>query len=203
MNKLILLTIFAYLLGSFPSAYVAAKIKKGIDIRRHGTGNVGATNTLLVVGPIFAILVYAIDLLKGLIPVLLARSIFGTDLSMGLAGLAAILGHDFSIFLGFSGGKGVATTTGVMFGINQLITWIVILAWVVFVVITDNFILSSLLCMLYVPILMVSFKLSVTYVIFGVLFFLAGLFTHREDIVTIMNGQGRKALPSIRKYFNR
>jgi glycerol-3-phosphate acyltransferase PlsY len=152
---------------------------------------------------LFAVLVYIIDLLKGLIPVLLARSIIGTDLSMGLAGLVAILGHDFSIFLLFSGGKGVATTTGVIFGLNPAIAWIVILAWVIFVVITDNFILSSLLSMLYVPILMVSFKFSNVYTIFGVLYFLAGLFTHREDIVRIMNGQGNKALPAVRKYFGR
>jgi glycerol-3-phosphate acyltransferase PlsY len=201
--KLTGLVVFSYLLGSFPSAYVAAKIKKGIDIRRYGTGNVGATNVLLVVGPVFAVLVYIIDLLKGLVPVLLARSIIGTDLSMGLTGLAAILGHDFSVFLKFSGGKGVATTTGVMFGINSLIALIVILAWLVFVVITDNFILSSLLCMLYIPILMCSFRLSSTYVIFGVLYFLAGLFTHREDIVRIFSGQGNKALPAVRKYFGR
>ena len=201
--KLTGLIIFSYLIGSFPSAYFAGKIKKGIDIRRHGTGNVGATNVLLVVGPVFAILVYIIDVLKGLLPVLLARNIIGTDLSMGLAGIAAVLGHDFSIFLKFSGGKGVATTTGVMFGIHSLIASIVISAWVVFVVITDNFILSSLLCMLYIPILMCSFRLSSTYVIFGILYFLAGLFTHREDVVTIMNGQGNKALSAVRKYFSR
>jgi acyl phosphate:glycerol-3-phosphate acyltransferase len=201
--KLTGLVVFSYLLGSFPSAYVAAKIKKGIDIRRHGTGNVGATNVLLVVGPVFAVLVYVIDVLKGLVPVLLARSIIGTDLSMGLAGLAAILGHDFSVFLKFSGGKGVATTTGVMFGINSFMILIIIIAWIVLVVITDSFILSSLICMLSIPILMCSFKLSNTYMIFGVLYFLAGLFTHREDIVRIFSGQGKKALPSIRKYFSR
>jgi acyl phosphate:glycerol-3-phosphate acyltransferase len=201
--KLIGLVIFSYLLGSFPSAYVAGKVRSGIDIRRHGTGNVGATNVLLVVGPLFAVLVYIIDLLKGLVPVLLARNIIGTDLSMGLAGLAAILGHDFSIFLWFSGGKGVATTTGVIFGINPAIACIVILAWVVFVVITDNFIFSSLLSMFYVPLLMTSFKLSNIFVLFGGLYFLAGLFTHREDIVRIMNGQGNKALPAVRKYFGR
>ncbi len=201
--KLTGLAVFSYLLGSFPSAYVAAKIKKGIDIRRYGSGNVGATNVLLVVGPIFAVLVYLIDVLKGLTPVLLARNIIGTDLSMGLAGLAAILGHDFSIFLGFSGGKGVATTTGVMFGINLFIISIIILSWIVFVGIIDSFILSSLLCMLLIPILICAFKLSNTYLIFGVLYFLAGLFTHREDIVRIFSGKGKKALPSIKKYFSR
>jgi glycerol-3-phosphate acyltransferase PlsY len=200
--KLTALVIFAYLLGSFPSAYVAAKIRKGMDIRRHGTGNVGAANTLLVAGPVFAILVYIVDLLKGLVPVLLARNIIGTDLSMGLAGLAAILGHDFSIFLGFSGGKGVATTTGAMFGINSWIISIIIIGWVILVGVTNYFILSSLICMLFIPIFMYFFKLSNTFVIFGILYFLVGLFTHRHDVVRIFSGREKKALSSIKKYFS-
>ena len=203
MLKLIILVIFSYLLGSFPSAYLAGKLKKGIDIRKKGSGNAGATNVLIVVGPIFAIFVYVIDLLKGLIPVLLARNVIGTELSMGLTGLAAILGHDFSLFLGFSGGKGVATTTGVMFGINSVIMTILLFAWLIFVGITNYFILSSLLCMLFIPVLMYSFKFSVTYVLFGVLYLLVGLFTHREDIVKILSRQEPKAFSSVKKYFGK
>jgi glycerol-3-phosphate acyltransferase PlsY len=201
MFKLIAIAAFAYFLGSFPSAYLAAKIKKGMDIRRQGTGNAGATNVLIVVGPIFAALVYVIDFLKGLVPVLLARNFIGTDISMGLAGFAAILGHDFSIFLGFSGGKGVATTTGAMFGINSWIISIIIIAWVILVGVTNYFILSSLICMLSIPILMYFFKLSNTFLIFGVLYFLVGLFTHRHDVVRIFSGREEKALSSINKYF--
>jgi glycerol-3-phosphate acyltransferase PlsY len=188
-------------MGSFPSAYLAGKIRKGIDIRREGSCNAGATNVLIVVGPIFAALVYIADLLKGLIPVLLARNIIGTDISMGLCGLAAILGHDFPVFIRFSGGKGVATTTGAMFGINAVIISIIILAWIVLVGITDYFILSSLICMLLIPILMYFFKLSLTYVIFGALYFLIGLFTHRADVVRIFSGKHPKAFDSIKKYF--
>jgi glycerol-3-phosphate acyltransferase PlsY len=201
MIKLIAIAAFAYLLGSFPTAYLAAKIRKGMDIRRVGTGNAGATNVLVVAGPLLAALVYVIDLLKGLVPVLLARNFIGTDISMGLAGFAAILGHDFSIFLGFSGGKGVATTTGAMFGINSWIISIIIIAWVILVGVTNYFILSSLICMLSIPILMYFFKLSNTFLIFGVLYFLVGLFTHRHDVVRIFSGREEKALSSINKYF--
>jgi len=201
--KLIALVIFSYLLGSFPSAYIAGKIRKGIDIRRVGSRNAGATNVLMVIGPIFAALVYVIDLLKGLIPVLLAKNIIGTDISMGLCGLAAILGHDFPIFIKFSGGKGVATTTGAMFGINATIMTILFFAWIFFVALTNYFILSSLICMALIPILMYLFKLSDTFMIFGILIFLAGLFTHRADVVRISRGQHPKAFDSIRKYFGR
>jgi len=203
MLKLIVLVIFSYFLGSFPSAYLAGKLKKGIDIRKKGSGNAGATNVLIVVGPIFAILVYVVDLLKGLIPVLLAREYFGTDLSMGLAGMAAILGHDFSVFLRFSGGKGVATTTGALFGINSAVMTILIFAWIIFVALTNYFILSSLICMLFIPISMYFFKLSNTFIIFGVLYLFVGLFTHRLDIVKIFKGQEPKALSSVKKFFRK
>jgi glycerol-3-phosphate acyltransferase PlsY len=201
--KLISLVIFSYLLGSFPSAYLVGKIRKGIDIRREGSRNAGATNVLIVVGPIFAALVYIADILKGLIPVLLAKNIIGTDISMGLCGLAAILGHDFPVFIRFSGGKGVATTTGVMFGIHSIIMTILLFAWIFFTALTDYFILSSLICMLLIPVLMYLFKLSYTFIIFGILIFLAGLFTHREDVVRIFNGKHPKAFYSAKKYFGR
>ncbi len=196
------MTFFSYLFGSIPSAYLAGKINSGIDIRQKGTGNMGATNVLIVIGPVLAALVYAFDLFKGLIPVLLAKKILGTDISMGFAGLAAILGHDFPVFLGFSGGKGVATTTGAMFGINAYITLIIILGWIFFTIVTDYFIISSLICMLILPILMYCFRMSNTYVLFGFLYFLVGLFTHRADIVKIFSGRGNKAFSSVKKYFS-
>jgi len=204
MLKLSALVIFSYLLGSIPSAYIAGKIKKHIDIRKVGTGNVGATNVLLVIGPIVAVLVYAVDLLKGLFPVLIARNIIGTDLSMGLCGLAAILGHDYSIFLRFTGGKGVATTTGVMFGINAVIISIVTVTWFLLLVpVTNYFILSSLIAMLMIPILMYLFKLSNTFIVFGILYFLVGLFTHRDAVVRIARGKEKRAFDSIKKYFSK
>jgi len=202
MLNLIALVVFAYLLGSFPSAYIATEMKKGLDIRRVGTHNAGATNVLLVVGPLFAVLVYVADLFKGIVPVLLARNIIGTDFSMGLCGLAAILGHDFSIFLKFTGGKGVATTTGVMFGINSVIITIIIFIWPFLVALYNNFILASLMSMVFIPVLMYFFKLSGTFVAFGISYFLVGLYTHREDVVRIINGKHIKASEGIKDYFS-
>lgn len=203
MLKLIGLVAFSYLLGSFPSAYIATEMKKGLDIRKVGTRNAGASNVLLVAGPLLAVLVYIIDLFKGIVPVLLARNIIGTDISMGLCGLAAILGHDYSVFLRFTGGKGVATTTGVMFGINSVIISIVIVAWPFLVAAFNNFILASLICMLFIPVLMYSFKLSAVFIAFGISYFLVGLYTHREDIVRIIKGKHIRASEGIREYFGK
>jgi acyl phosphate:glycerol-3-phosphate acyltransferase len=104
MIKLSIFAFLCYLLGSVPSAYIIGKIKKGIDIRTKGTGNVGATNTLLVIGPSSAVLVYSIDVLKGFLAIWIAKIFVGTDVSIGLCGLTAILGHNYSIFLNFTGG---------------------------------------------------------------------------------------------------
>jgi glycerol-3-phosphate acyltransferase PlsY len=88
-----------------------------------------------------------------------------------------------------------------MFGIDSWIITIIIIAWVILVGATNYFILSSLICMLFIPVLMYLFKLSNTFVIFGILYFLAGLFTHRHDVVRIFSGREKKALSSIKKYF--
>jgi acyl phosphate:glycerol-3-phosphate acyltransferase len=203
MIHLLLLALLSYLLGSVPSAYIAGKIKKGFDIRDHGSGNVGATNTLVTIGAFAALFVYVFDLFKGLFPVLMAKHFFGTEFAMGLAGLAAVVGHDFPVFLGFKGGKGVATMTGAMFGINAVIMWILIAAWIIFVFTTDYFIVSSLLCMFFLPVLMCLFRLSSTYVAFGVLYLMLGVFTHWQDIAKIRAGQGPRALASVRKFLKK
>ncbi|WP_018922222.1 glycerol-3-phosphate 1-O-acyltransferase PlsY [Salsuginibacillus kocurii] len=124
----VLLSILtAYLLGSVSFSYVIAKKVKKIDIRQHGSGNAGATNTLRVLGKGPAILVLALDILKGIFAVFIAHFLetidvlptlfpaIATDgLAPALAGLAAILGHNWPIYYGFKGGKGVATTVGVI-----------------------------------------------------------------------------------------
>lgn len=203
MLELIALVMISYLIGSIPTAFLAAKLKKHTDIRREGTGNMGATNALIVAGPFIGAAVYLIDVIKGLVPVLIARNIIGTDLSMALCGFAAILGHDFPVYIGFSGGKGVATETGVIFGLDQLVMWLVIPCWVILVLILDQFILSSLISMFLVPVFMVIFRLPPELIIFAVMYFLLGLFTHRQDIARILSGKEKSARESLKKYIKK
>lgn len=119
---LFLVVILSYLLGSIPTSYIIGKLLKGIDLREHGSGNVGATNTFRVLGPVPGIIVLLVDILKGLIAVLfISRLAMGTSFSAEwvkvLCGIAAISGHDWTIFLKFKGGRGVATSIGVFFGL--------------------------------------------------------------------------------------
>ena len=102
-----------YLLGSFPSGYVVGRLR-GIDVRQWGSGRIGGTNVLRSAGPWAAILVVLGDVAKGVLAVFVAKALVGSPSAEILAGLAAILGHDFSIFVTFSGGRGVATTLGTL-----------------------------------------------------------------------------------------
>jgi glycerol-3-phosphate acyltransferase PlsY len=112
--KIISVLVFAYLLGSMPTALIASKRFKGVDIRTVGDGNMGARNTFHSIGPKFGLMVAVIDFFKGALPVLLAY-LLGLELGWQfLAGALAILGHDFPLFAGFRGGQGTASTLGTM-----------------------------------------------------------------------------------------
>ncbi|HIC09305.1 MAG TPA: glycerol-3-phosphate 1-O-acyltransferase PlsY [Aquificales bacterium] len=125
----VLLILISFFLGSIPFGYLLGLLK-GVDIRRHGSGNVGATNVARVLGKKYGVIVYILDFLKGFIPTFLAAKLFGIDSWItALVGLAAVLGHMFSPFLGFRGGKGVATASGVLFGISPLLGFIVLAVW--------------------------------------------------------------------------
>jgi acyl phosphate:glycerol-3-phosphate acyltransferase len=113
MIESILAVVIAYFLGAIPFAYIAGRISKGVDIRNVGGGNVGTTNVLREVGTGVGLLVFAGDVLKGVLAILVARWLDVSLIIVFIAGLAAVIGHNWSIFIGFSGGKGGATTIGV------------------------------------------------------------------------------------------
>ena len=133
----LLLAVAAYLIGSIPFGLLIAKTK-GVDIRTQGSGNIGATNVLRCLGKPLGITCFALDVLKGLLPALLFPTLGNilcpdaVDPSIGIiVGVFAILGHNFPIFLHFKGGKGVATTAGVLLGIAPLAVGIGILTWAI------------------------------------------------------------------------
>jgi len=124
-----LLILLSFLLGAIPFGYLIG-LAKGVDVRKHGSGNVGATNVARVLGKPYGIAVYILDFLKGFIPTFVAVKLYGTDSWItALVGLAAVLGHMFSPFLGFRGGKGVATASGVLFGVAPDLALAVLAVW--------------------------------------------------------------------------
>src|SRR5665213_477816 len=129
----------AYLIGSIPVAYIFGRVLKGVDIREHGSGNMGATNAFRVLGKGPGTIVLNLDIIKGIIPVTLLANAFGLSdaLSLVIIAVAAVAGHNWTIFLGFKGGKGMATTLGVLIGLAiqfqvlRVILLLVTLTWLV------------------------------------------------------------------------
>ncbi len=147
MENLIILILLSFLIGSVPTGAIIARIK-GVDLRKVGSGNIGATNVLRALGKEAALITLFGDIAKGLIPVIIARHLFldidiqvvhfaGLDkfvtkpliLIEGIAGLSAILGHNYSIFLKFKGGKGVATSIGVVLALSPHVAVITVTIW--------------------------------------------------------------------------
>jgi glycerol-3-phosphate acyltransferase PlsY len=197
--KVLLVILIAYLLGSIPFSHIFPRLK-GHDVRKKGTKNVGATNALVVAGPKIGALALAGDVAKGFLPVLICRYYFSSPWLGVLAGLAAIAGHDFSIFLKFKGGKGIATTGGALIAFDPIFTFIITLLWILLIVITRYFIPSTLIILGVIPIMMLVLGKGIDLFTFAALAFVLALYAHREDIMRIITGKELKTSEAIKYY---
>jgi len=191
--KIALIILGCYLLGSIPFGYIAGKLFKKIDIRELGSGNIGATNVFRILGPSLASLVLIGDIGKGIFSIYLVQY-FNIDnlLILTIAGLAVICGHDWSLFLGFKGGKGIATTFGVIFALNPIISILAIVVWVVVMIITRYASLSSILAVISIMIFTILFKQPYEYIMFSAIILLLSIFKHKENIKRLRSGNERK-----------
>lgn len=199
MLKLIISLSCSYLLGSIPTAYLLGKFAKGIDLRQHGSGNLGATNAFRVLGKGIGTTVLILDILKGTLAVLLAKYIFysqQTNISeyifLCLTAIAVVSGHNWTIFLGFKGGKGVATSLGVLIGFSLIIerfVWIVVsimILWL-FIFLTSGLVsLSSVICSMILPFLAIIFSLPKEISIFLLLLGAFSLLRHKPNILRLL-----------------
>jgi acyl phosphate:glycerol-3-phosphate acyltransferase len=129
--------VASYLLGAVPTSYLAGRLFRGIDLREHGSRNLGATNLYRVLGWRYAVPVGLLDAAKGLVPVLVfAPRVSSSELFALICGLVAVVGHVFSVFVGFKGGKGVATAAGVMLGLTPAALGVAVLVWAALVYLT-------------------------------------------------------------------
>ena len=189
-----------YLIGSFPSAYVAGRIA-GIDIRQAGSGNVGATNVARILGKRFGYPVFVIDVAKGFIAVKLAESFAGAahfgpfmvDLCGVIGAMFAIIGHSFPVWLRFKGGKGVATSIGALFALNWIPALIVGIVWILMFLTTRYVSLASIVAVISLPIavgLMFFLKELPSPVLFYFSLVLAAIvvFRHRSNISRLLSG---------------
>ncbi|TMD39838.1 MAG: glycerol-3-phosphate 1-O-acyltransferase PlsY [Chloroflexi bacterium] len=146
MPKVLALVAFAYLLGSVPCGWLVMKLYRNLDVRQLGSGNIGAANVFRAGGHGAFALTLVLDALKGFIPVMLAigLGLGSQEWSLAVIGLAAVIGHTWSIYLGFRGGKGVATSGGVMLALSPVTLVLAILSWFLTVRLTHLASLSSL-----------------------------------------------------------
>ena len=188
MDILIIATI-SYLMGSIPFGFILTKIFLNKDIRKIGSGNIGATNALRTGNKALGYTTLILDILKAIIPVIYVK-IFYQDF-LYIASLCAFLGHVFPIWLKFKGGKGVATYLGILFAINFYFGIIFIVSWFVTFFISKFSSLSSLIGAASIPIYLLILTQFDQLIFFTIMFVLI-FFTHRENIKRLKNKEESK-----------
>ncbi|MCQ8212586.1 glycerol-3-phosphate 1-O-acyltransferase PlsY [Cetobacterium somerae] len=197
MLKFLIFAIIAYIFGSLPCGVWLGKGTKNIDIREHGSKNSGATNAYRILGPKYGIMVLILDALKGYIPLYIASS-FGIDgIYIIVLGLVAILGHTFSFFLQFKGGKGVATSLGVFLFLMPKVVGILVLVFILVVGISKYISLGSVVCAALLPILAYFMPVRDAETRMPLVFIslLVGVFViykHKANIQRLMEGKENK-----------
>lgn len=197
MKHPVVALLASWLIGSIPWAYLAGRLLKGVDLRTYGSGNLGTTNVLRLLGAPAAIVVYALDAAKGFVPALVFPALFDFAPHGGWAiacGLVAILGHVRPVFLGFKGGgKGVATASGVFFALTPLATFACLAGFLLLLATTRTMSLASLTGAAILPI-GVALTHGVNSLVFGVSLGVAAFvyWTHRANIGRLRRGEEPK-----------
>ncbi len=184
----VVLVLAAYLVGSIPFGYVLPRLVRGDDIRRHGSGNVGATNVWRVYGRSLGLPVAVLDVLKGLVPAALGLRLGGDWVGV-LAGAAAMLGHARPLYLGFSkGGKMVATAGGVALALAPLAALGCAAIWILAFALTRYASLASILAAAALPVLCLAFGASWPVVAFTAIAAVGVLALHRQNVRRLLSG---------------
>lgn len=183
----LVLPICAYLLGSISSAIVVSRLMGLPDPRSSGSNNPGATNVLRLGGKKAAAITLAGDILKGLVPVLLARMLTANSITLALVGLAAFLGHLYPIYFSFRGGKGVATAAGVFLGLSGIVTGLLVLIWLATAVVSRYSSLAALVATVSAPFLVLLFLPGVPFFVMACVVAALLVYRHRENIARLRN----------------
>jgi acyl phosphate:glycerol-3-phosphate acyltransferase len=195
--------LLAYLLGSLPTGYLAGRILQGIDIREHGSGSTGATNVLRTLGKVPGSIVLLIDALKGVLAIVLTQTVFTLHLLptlpadwkyylVPLAAIGAILGHSKSIWLGFKGGKSVATGIGILLAMCWQVGLASIAVFAVCIAISRIVSISSIVSAMSATIWMIVFAQPLAYIVFAIVGGIYVVWLHRANIQRIMAGTEAK-----------
>ena len=202
MVECIIVAIIAYLIGSINFSVILSKKMAGFDVREKGSGNAGTTNMLRAVGRKAAAITLICDILKGIIAILIAMFIgkivknSNIELLVQIAGVAVILGHTFPIFFRFKGGKGVATSLGVLMMSNWQIGLICLVFALVLMILTQMVSVGSIAAAILYPVLTLfipqNYIVPGNYVIYSIILAVLIVFNHRENVKRLLNGTENK-----------
>ena len=185
--NIVLVLIVSYFLGSIPFGYMMGRIQ-GIDITKTGSGNIGATNAFRILGPAPGAAVLVLDAAKAALATYLGRHIGGTETMALIAGSAAVLGHSYSPFLNFKGGRGVACAAGILLYLMPRVVLIEVIIWVAVIAITKFVSLASIVIAVMLPILIWIDGRTGVYLLFGVLLAVFVIYKHRPNIERLLAG---------------
>lgn len=190
--------LLAYLAGATPFGYIAGRMR-GIDLRQHGSGNIGATNAIRVLGKPIGIAVFLCDAIKGCLPVYIALRVSDSSFIHIATAMAAILGHTYTFWLRFKGGKGVATTTGALLPILPWTLLAALITWIVTVRITRYVSVASIAAALVVPISItfqawLSGRWDPVILCFGVILCALVIWKHRSNIARLRRGEENRII---------
>ena len=189
----LVLILLAYLFGSLPIGLLVGRMVKGIDVRDYGSGNIGASNVWRIMGPVWGTAVFLFDFCKGYFPTVLTTRLAEHNVSITpwlpvVVGLAAIMGHNFSPFLRFKGGKGVATSLGVVFGLDPIAAVAGFVFWGLCLSITRYISVSSMIAAVITSCVLIFFHHDLPHVLFAILVALFVVLKHRPNIARLKAG---------------
>ena len=196
MLQIFLAAVLGYIIGSIPTGYLIVKAKTGEDIRKVGSGSTGATNVKRVLGKKWFFIVMILDAVKGAVPVVLAYFFLTAYTKYGLtpvvAAIFVLLGHSKSVFLGFTGGKSVASGVGTILALNPLVGVCVAVIWAAVTWVSKYVSLGSIIALALSPFLMWVFKQPVGYIAYCAVGAVYIIWLHRENIKRLAKGEENK-----------
>ena len=189
--EIIAASCVSFIIGSIPTGLLIARAK-GIDLRKVGSGNIGATNVMRAVGKKAALFTLIGDIAKGIVPVVITKALAFDPLYAGISGISAILGHNFSIFLKFKGGKGVATSIGVVLALSPHVGLFTVIMWLMTAKWTRYSSLSALVAFGLLPLSFYLIDHSRQNIIFGAIIALLIFIRHTANIKRLVQGTETK-----------
>jgi len=186
--KYILVFAVSYLLGSIPFGLLTTKLFAGVDVRKHGSGNIGMTNVLRTTGYFCALITLIGDMGKGIAAVLLGSYFLGDATWILVSGIMAVVGHNWSLFLRFKGGKGIATIGGVLLAYQPLVAAILAVIWVAVLIFSRYISLASIVVAFCFPVVLIILKANALEVVLAIIVATVTILKHRSNIERLRNG---------------